>query len=309
MTVLPGQFREHGSASQSHPQAVGQGAYIGAGTACDPKAYKRQLDLEHVRLRNFHAFDLLGHFLALARQLVEGLALVLGRGIGGHFLLVQGQPVGHLGAHIGFGHLLPRGFRQHLALDVPGIGGEAQAQLAAVDLAAVGQKVRGDLGALSQQHQQHAGSHGVQGARVADLALAQALERREAAGRRGAGRLVEHQDAVQLGQRRRFACGGGSLFGHTQKIMIASLRHEVKSAGIWRQAIACCGPKVKRFVGPRRAAGTANCPGRLSDAARLAGLLRGYRIRPPGQPDARRILPRGRLPGPTESLYPPSALM
>ena len=163
---------------------------------------------------------------------------------------MQGQPVGHLGAHIGFGHLLPRGFRQHLALDVPGIGGEAQAQLAAVDLAAVGQKMRGDLGALSQQHQQHAGSHGVQGARVADLALAQALERREAAGRRGAGRLVEHQDAVQLGQRRRFACGGGSLFGHTQKIMIASLRHEVKSAGIWRQAIACCGPKVKRFVGP-----------------------------------------------------------
>ena len=127
-----------------------------------------------------------------------------------------------------------------------------QAQLAAVDLAAVSQKVRGDLGALSQQHQQHAGSHGIQSARVAYLALAQALERREAAGRRGARRLVEHQDAVQLGQRRRFACGDGSLFGHTQQIMIASLRHEVKSAGIWRQAIACCGPKVKRFMGTRQ---------------------------------------------------------
>ena len=50
VTVLPGQFREHGSAPQARPQAVGQGAYIGAGTACDPKAHKRQACFKHVRL-------------------------------------------------------------------------------------------------------------------------------------------------------------------------------------------------------------------------------------------------------------------
>ena len=52
VTVLPNQFREHGSAPESHPQAVGQGAYVGAGTASDSEGGIRKINPEHFRMRD-----------------------------------------------------------------------------------------------------------------------------------------------------------------------------------------------------------------------------------------------------------------
>ncbi len=161
------------------------------------------MHVQHLRLRNFHALDLHRGCLPLAGQLVQGLPLMLGRGIGGHFLLGQNLPAGHFGPHSLLVNAVPRGLAQHLSLDVPGIGFLPDTQLTAVNLAAVRQQVRGDLGALPQQHQQHARSHGVQGAGMTDFLLPQTLEHGKTAGRCRPGRLVEHQHAMQLRQRGR----------------------------------------------------------------------------------------------------------
>ena len=79
VAILPNQFREHGSAPQARPQAVGEGPYVSAGTANDSEGNVRKLNPEDFRTRNFDGLDFERGFFPLPGQLVEGLTLMLGR--------------------------------------------------------------------------------------------------------------------------------------------------------------------------------------------------------------------------------------
>ena len=111
------------------------------------------------------------HGLALAGQLVKGLAAHLDRRVHGRHL--------HLLAHElrqhGLQFPLPcrdGGRFQHRAGDVAGIGALAQPQHGAVSLVMIQLQVHG-LAGTAAEHRQHAGGHGVQRAAVAQLAGAQ----------------------------------------------------------------------------------------------------------------------------------------
>ena len=134
VAVFPGQFRERGSAPQAHPQAVGQGPYVGTGTASHPESHIRQVHPLNLGVRNTYALHLGRNILSGPGQLVERLTLVFGGGIGGNGLLPHFQPGVHLAADgrferqpgprrpVGTGRM-ERGFRDDRALNIPRIRG------------------------------------------------------------------------------------------------------------------------------------------------------------------------------------------
>ena len=198
------------------------------------KAFLRKLGISYIIAGQSE----LDYALAMKKlkELFHIETLMLGGGEGRHLLLAQLPPAENGGAHIRFGDVLPGPFGQKTTLTVPGIAFLPEAQHAAVDLAAVGKQMRGDLGRLPEQHQQHPGSQRIQRPGMADLLLPQPLQHRKATSGSGAGRFVEHQHSMQLRQ------NGGALFGHhTQWKNIAAMRRQVKD---FPRGISRCARKV-----------------------------------------------------------------
>ena len=181
VTVLPGQFREHGSAPESHPQAVGEGAYVGAGTAFDPKTDSRKFHGENLRLRNFHTLCFFRDVLSAAGQAVKRPAVVLGSGIGGNGLHVGARPGSDVTPYGIRAYPVPAVFGENGSLSVPGVRFPAELESAAVNLGASAEQVAGEFGALSEKDKQDTAGHGIQRARVTDLFLAHTLDGRDAA--------------------------------------------------------------------------------------------------------------------------------
>ncbi len=152
-----------------------------------------------------YAFHLGGHFLARTGKPVQRLALVLCGGIRRNRLFRHLKP----GRHFSAGSLLQRGafgeillterrFADDGTFRIPGVGGHAEAQRAAVGLDAAFQKIPGKLGGVAEEYEQHSRGHGVERAGVADFLLPQAFDPRDALCGAEPFGLVEYQYAVLL---------------------------------------------------------------------------------------------------------------
>jgi hypothetical protein len=142
-----------------------------------------------------HRAGLARHFHALARQLVEAAARVVEGRVHRRRLLDPAHEGtrrrrDRLGIECGHGRL-----REHVAAQVLRVGADPEAHDRAVLLVVIGE-VAHELRRLAEQDRQDAGRVGIERARVADAAHAQAaphqpddVERRDARG------LVDYEDS------------------------------------------------------------------------------------------------------------------
>ncbi len=187
---------EGGTAAEVVADVVRESADVGAFATGDGKAGVGEVDVGEFEAGDGDGAGFAGDVFSTAGGFIEALAVDLdGADHGGDLLGGAGEG-GDLGLDVGGGDVLPGSLGEDVAVEVLGVGCDAEAEGAEVGFVAAHDGV-GEFGAAAEEDDEESGGGGVEGAAVADLAhLEVAAEFGDDVVGGPAGGFVDEEEAV-----------------------------------------------------------------------------------------------------------------